>query len=247
MKTVLKARTKSKIKSQAVIPRFPHHKTMTKINNYLPSVESITDIASVPKLALTQSTRNHKSNYKKYNNGDCLNLMYNNNYTEVRFDIWALSKLQSAFIKEIKEQNLNDKLATMIIDFERQKLKICRYNLDSNYTYHIVNDGMNIFIHHLWNNCLFDIDHFSQETNDIVYQQSIEYTLANIFDMVINNCIHDINDINDASILNIVINTYPHARFNYSYFKYISNNCVINDKFVKRVNARIVLYNLQDK
>ena len=246
MKAVLKAHTKSKIKSRAVMSRFSHHKIMTKTNNYLPPVESITDITSVPKLTLTQSTRNHKNNYKKHN-GDCLNLMRNNNYTEARFDIWALSKLQSTFIREIKEQNLDNNLATIIIDFERQKLKICRYNLDSNYTYRIVNDGMNIFVHHLWNNCLFDIDHFSQETNNIVYQQSIEYTLANIFDMVINNCIHDVNDINNASVLNIIINTYPHARFNYSYFKYISNNCVINDEFIKRVNARIVLYNLQDK
>ena len=160
-----------------------------------------------------------------------------------KFDIWSLYNLQSSFIKDIKSHNLNAKLEKNIINWERQKIKILRYNLDSNYIYKIIKNRNMIFIHHLWHGELFDIDQYDMISNHIVYKNSIEYTLGNVFDMVINKAIHKYYNINDKVIFSIITSTYPHARFNYDYFTYISDNCV-DVSFKDKVNSRILLYNL---
>lgn len=164
-------------------------------------------------------------------------------YSESKFDIWALYKLHTLFFSEIKTYNLNSDLEHNIIEYERQKIKICRYILDSNYSYKIVTDGLYILIHHLWNNYLFDIDYFSQETNQLISNKSIEYTLANIFDIVLSNVVNGVMDLNDHIVLSIVINTYPYARFNDVYFKHISEKCS-NPVLVEKVKARIILQSL---
>ena len=164
------------------------------------------------------------------------------NKKELRFDIWALYKLHSLFFDEIRNYNFHPDLTKNIINWERTKLKICRYVLDSKYIYRVIYDDANVFIHHLWNNYLFDVDCFSLETNDIICKQSMEYTLANIFDMILANLVNGNLSLND-NINAIIMNTYANARFNLTYFRYLSDNCK-NKEFVDRVNARIVLSNL---
>lgn len=177
------------------------------------------------------------NNFVNYINKDELS-----NKKESRFDIWALYKLHSLFFDEIRNYNFHPDLTKNIINWERTKLKICRYVLDSKYIYRVIYDDVNVFIQHLWNNYLFDVDCFSLETNDIICKQSIEYTLANIFDMILANLVNGNLSLND-NINAIIMNTYANARFNLTYFRYLSDNCK-NKEFVDRVNARIVLSNL---
>lgn len=176
------------------------------------------------------------SNFVNYVNKE------SSNKKESRFDIWALYKLYSLFFDEIRNYNFHPDLTKNIINWERTKLKICRYVLDSKYIYRVIYDDVNVFIHHLWNNYLFDVDCFSLETNDIICKQSMEYTLANIFDMILANLVNGNLSLND-NINAIIMNTYANARFNLTYFRYLSDNCK-NKEFVDRVNARIVLSNL---
>ena len=141
--------------------------------------------------------------------------------------------------------NLNYKLEKSIISWQRQKIKILRYNLDSFYSYKIIQDYNYIFIHHLWHDDIFDIDHHDLNINHIVFKTKIEYTLANIFDMLMNKVINKQYNINDELIISIIINVYPFARFNYKYFKYIYDYCQHID-LKNKVSSRILLYNLID-
>lgn len=163
-----------------------------------------------------------------------------------KFDIWSLYDLQTTFIREIRSYQLHPKLEQEIIDWQRQKIKILRYNLDSFYNYRIINYNNYIIIHHLWHDELFDIDQYDLDINYITYKNTIEYTLGNVFDMVMNKVINKQYDLNDNLIMSIIINIYSFARFDYKYFKYIYDNCQHED-FKDKVGSRILLYNLVNK
>lgn len=159
-----------------------------------------------------------------------------------RFSIWDLNVLQNTFYKQIQSLNISNNLKDIILDWEQQKIKVCRINLNYNYIpYVIVYPNTNdIFIHHTWNGSIFDIDHFSENLS-LLYYQPLEYTLGNIFDLVVSNVIKNKCSLNDTDIQAIIISTQPFARFNYSYFKFLENN--FPDKsFVNKISAIILLY-----
>lgn len=176
--------------------------------------------------------KKHKSNNKLLN--------------KPKFDIWSLYDLQTSFIREVQLYQLHSSLEQEIIDWQRQKIKILRYNLDDFYNYQIVTVNNYIMIHHLWHGELFDVDQYDLNTNHIIYKNTIEYTLGNVFDMVINKVINKQYDLNNNLIMSIIVNTYPFARFNYNYFKYLYNNCKY-ENFKNQVGSRILLYNLSNK
>ena len=180
-------------------------------------------------------TENQFDNKNQFNN-----IKKVNNF---KFDIWSLYDLQNSFIKELQYHQLNSKLEKEIIEWQRQKIKILRYNLDSFYTYKIISYQNFIFIHHLWHSELFDIDQYDINIDHIKNKNTIEYTLGNIFDMLMNKIINQQYDLNNSLILSIIINIYPFARFNYKYFKYIHNNCQ-HISFKNKVSSRILLYEL---
>ena len=79
-----------------------------------------------------------------------------------------------------------------------------------------------------------------------MFKNKIEYTLGNVFDMIMNKIINKQYDLNNDLIISIIINIYPFARFNYMYFKYICDNCKYLS-FKDKVASRILLYNLIDE
>jgi len=160
-----------------------------------------------------------------------------------KFDIWSLYDLQTSFIKEIRYYQLNTELEKKIINWEKQKIKILRYNLDSFYTYKIFKYKNILFVHHMWHGELFDVDQYDININNIEFKNAIEYTLGNIFDMIMNKVISKVYDLNNNLIISIIINIYPFARFNYKYFKYIYDNCQYTD-FKNKIGSRILLYDL---
>ena len=162
-----------------------------------------------------------------------------------RFSIWALNSLQDQFEKEINKLNINYKLKKKILNYEKEKIQICRLNLNNNYKPIVIYDkySNNIYIHHTWNDSIFDIDHFSEQYG-LLSQQSIEYTLSNIFDLLLITVIHNTYMLYDANIQAIIILLYPFARFNYPHFKFLIDNFP-DKKFVDKVSATLTLYDLK--
>lgn len=122
-----------------------------------------------------------------------------------RFDIWALYQLYENLTIEINKFQLSKSIMNKILDWERSKLKICRYTLDSNYRYRIVTDEDKIIIQHSWHNYLFDADYFSRITNNFISNQSIEYTLGNIFDTIVLYVMNNNVNLNNNLIFNMLI------------------------------------------
>lgn len=162
-----------------------------------------------------------------------------------RFSIWTLSTIQNQFINKINKLKINNKLKKEIINWEKEKIQICYINSNNKYKPIVIYDqhSHNIFIHHTWNGNIFDIDHFS-EKQGLISQQSIKYTLGNIFDLILVTVIHNTYMLNDINIQAIIMLLYPFARFNYSYFKFLVDNFP-NKEFTYKVSAKIMLYDLR--
>lgn len=169
-----------------------------------------------------------------------------NNYA--RFSIWALNILQADVIQQINQLDIDTNLKKQVIEFERQKVKICLINLDNNYKVNVILLDNYIRVHHIWNNNIFDIDIFPvTHWDDYAFKLTdsmIEYTLANIFDLIMASMINNINDIKDTNIQSIIRLTFPYSRYNYKYYKYLINNFP-DAEFISKIRARMFLFECQ--
>ena len=159
-----------------------------------------------------------------------------------KFSIWDLSRIYKEYTAILSSLNIIKEIKDKLLNEEKDKIKFCRYSLDSKYNIQVFTYNDKIYIDHKYNSILFDRDIYDVDSNTMIIKSDIDLTASNMFDAIVEDLLANRKNIDDDTE-SIIACTYSKARYNHHQFKYLADH-VKNKSLKCKIKSRMLLEEL---